>query len=80
MASKFRVDQTFQRTITFYVGAEDYDDVVEFLENNPEWQAGDVEGLIDVVSDETEVDYLVSDEDEVVPGFEIVDGQLREIE
>lgn len=74
-----RVDITLQRTVTFYVKGA-YEEVVEFMEANPEWEPGDVEGLIDLVSDEVQADYLVMPEDEIEPAFEIVDGVLREIE
>jgi len=74
-----RVDITLQRIVTFYVDGA-YRDVVEFMEANPSFEPDDVPGLIDTVSEEEPVDYLVMPEDEIEPGFKIEGGELREIE
>lgn len=72
--SAYRVQVTSERTVTFYVEAEEKDDVLCFLDSNPEWTPGDVPGLIDVVGDELEVDYSVDSEHTVVPLFRITPG------
>lgn len=75
----FRVDMTYERTVTFFVEAEDKVDVEGFLESHPEWQPGDVPGLIDVVSDEREVEFRVSTEDKVTANFRVTeDLELEE--
>lgn len=76
----FRVDLVVERTITFYVAADDAESVERFLDENDEWQPGDVPGLIDLVSDETEVDQRIYEEESISPGFAIIDGELVEIE
>lgn len=76
----YRVDLIVERTITFYVAADDDEDIEAFLEGNPDWQPGDVPGLIDLVSEEIETGHLISEEESISAGYALIDGELVEIE
>lgn len=77
----FRIDMTMERLLTFYLEADDEEQVYGFLECNGDWNPGDTPGLIDVVGEEMERDVAVTEEDDVVPNFRITeDLELEEIE
>ena len=79
----FKVEAILERKVTFYVEAENESDVEAYMANRPDdWTPGDVEGLIDVVSDEQFVDWLTSeaDENEVIAEFCInASGELEDM-
>ncbi len=67
----FRVDMTYERPVTFYLEAESQADIEGFLDSHPDFNPGDVPGLIDVVGEESEVGYEVYPEDVVVANFRV---------
>lgn len=73
----YKVRISYERDVEFYVEAESRDEVVAFLDTNPDWQPGDVDGLIDFVGEEQELSYDV-EPSSVVANFEIVAGKLKE--
>lgn len=76
----FRVEISYIRPVVFFVEAEDEADVIDFMEANPGWNPGDVEGLIDFVDDEYEYDFRVEPElDGLRPQFAI-DEDLELVE
>lgn len=76
-----RVQITYERVVTFYVDADSVEDVYGFLDSHPDWNPGDVQGLIDVVGEEVEVGYDVSIESKITPNFEITeDLEIRELD
>lgn len=76
MTTSHRVTHTYQRTVTYYIEG----DIQTFLEDNVDFEPGDVPGLIDVVSDEIETCVNIADNDEgITVGFAVVDGEIVEL-
>lgn len=71
MAECFKVTFEYTHEVVFYVSADTKQDVHDFIEDNPAWQPGDVEGLIDVVGEDEESGYTVVGEDTISAGFTI---------
>jgi len=68
-----------ERLVTFFVDAEEEDDVYHFLEENPEWVPGDVDGLIDHVTEEDEMGYTIIPEAKIRANFKVTpSGELVE--
>lgn len=81
MANTYRVDVTYQRVVTFYVEAEDSQEVEGYMDAHPDWNPGDTPGLIDLVGDENEVDYTVAAESKIQANFRVTgDLDLEEID
>lgn len=74
----FKLVVVVEREIECFVDAESKEDLEQFMEANPEWKPGDVDGLIDRVSDETEVGYRIVPEERFTANFELAGGALRE--
>lgn len=74
----YKVAVKVERELEFYVDAESKEEIVAFMEANPDWKPGDVDGLIDRVTDEVEVEYTVLPESAFVANFELDSGALRE--
>jgi len=79
----FKVEAVLERTVTFFVEAETKEEVDVYLMNREDnWLPGDVEGLIDHVSDEQFVDWSTdeADETEVIAEFRIdASGELEDL-
>lgn len=73
----YKVSMKYERDHVFYLEAENEDEIHKFLLENPEWQPGDVEGLIDTVSEEEEVGYEL-EESPISALFELVGGSVKE--
>lgn len=71
MASTYRVQVTYERVQTFYVEAESQEAVEGYMDAHPDWAPRDTPGLIDMVSDENEVDYAVATESQIKPNFRV---------
>lgn len=74
----YKVTIKYERDVSFFVDAEDEKDIHDFLDDNIDWQPGDIEGLIDLVTEEEEAGYTVEKVDEITANFEVVSGKLQE--
>lgn len=74
----FKLTIKRERDIECFIEADSKEEVQNFLDDNAEWQPDDVEGLIDRVTDEEEVGYVIEEEPTITSGFELVGGKLME--
>lgn len=74
----FKLIMRVERDLVSFIDAESKEDIVNFMESNPDWKPGDVEGLIDHVGEELEVEYEVVSEARFAANFELAGGVVRE--
>lgn len=67
----YRVDITYERTVSFYVEAESNVHPRLFLDKYPDFDPRDIPGLVDEVSDEMEMDCNCTPSDGVTANFRV---------
>lgn len=74
----FKVTFRYERDVVFFVDAPSKEAVEQFIEENEEFEPGNVRGLIEHVSEEEEVGFLVEEEPRIIANFEITEALTLE--
>ncbi len=77
MPKSYKIDMTFEKTVTFYLEAEDEEAIYDYLEFDEDWGPEDMPGLVDHV-EETESGFEIKESSAVTPNFRLDDGELVE--
>lgn len=73
----YKVTFVRAREISFFLDAENQQDIHDFLMDHQDWEPGDIEGLIETVSEEEELGYEIEPSD-YTANFELIGGQVKE--
>lgn len=76
----YRVTFKYERDVTFFVDAPSKEAVEQFIEENVDFEPGNVRGLIDHVTEEEEVGFLVEESPEIIANFELTESGIEEKE